>query len=119
MLDMSNIPNPDDFDELSGKERRHRMKRYICEGIVKGATHVRNQMPCQDNRRIVEISDKIAIVAVADGHGNSKYPRSDRESMIAVNSFYEVMKKNFGYMIGCAKIFHMTMKELIRKKCPE
>ncbi len=53
------------------------MKRYICDGIVKGATHVRNQMPCQDNKRIVEISDKIAIVAVADGHGSSKCPRSD------------------------------------------
>ena len=68
------------------------MKRYICDGIVKGATHVRNQMPCQDNKRIVEISDKIVIVAVADGHGSSKCPRSDRGSMIAVNSFYEVMK---------------------------
>ena len=68
------------------------MKRYICDGIVKGATHVRNQMPCQDNKRIVEISDTIAIIAVADGHGSSKCPRSDRGSMIAVNSFYEVMK---------------------------
>ena len=68
------------------------MKRYICDGIVKGATHVRNQMPCQDNKRIVEISDEIAIIAVADGHGSSKCPRSDRGSMIAVNSFYEVMK---------------------------
>ena len=68
------------------------MKRYICDGIVKGATHVRNQMPCQDNKRIVEISDKIVIIAVADGHGSSKCPRSDRGSMIAVNSFYEVMK---------------------------
>ena len=69
------------------------MKRYICDGIVKGATHVRNQMPCQDNKKIVEISDQIAIVAVADGHGSSKCPRSDRGSQIAVNSFYEVMKK--------------------------
>lgn len=68
------------------------MKRYICDGIVKGATHVRNQMPCQDNKKIVEISDQIAIVAVADGHGSSKCPRSDRGSQIAVNSFYEVMK---------------------------
>lgn len=68
------------------------MKRYICDGIVKGATHVRNQMPCQDNKKIVEISDQIVIVAVADGHGSSKCPRSDRGSMIAVNSFYEVMK---------------------------
>ena len=68
------------------------MKRYICDGIVKGATHVRNQMPCQDNKKIVEISDQIGIVAVADGHGSSKCPRSDRGSQIAVNSFYEVMK---------------------------
>ena len=68
------------------------MKRYICDGIVKGATHVRNQMPCQDNKKIVEISDQIVIVAVADGHGSSKCPRSDRGSMIAVNSFYEVVK---------------------------
>lgn len=78
--------------ELSGKKRRGWMKRYICDGIVKGATHVRNQMPCQDNKKIVEISDKIAIIAVADGHGSAKCPRSDRGSMIAVNSFYKVMK---------------------------
>ena len=49
-------------------------------------------MSCQNSKKIVEISDKIAIIAVADGHGSSKCPRSDRGSMIAVNSFYEVMK---------------------------
>ena len=69
------------------------MKRYICEGIVKGATHVRNQMPCQDNKKIIKISDEITIIALADGHGTSKCPRSDRGSMIAVNSFYHIMKK--------------------------
>ena len=69
------------------------MKRYICEGIVKGATHVRNQMPCQDNKKIIKISDEITIIALADGHGSSKWPRSDRGSMIAVNSFYHIMKK--------------------------
>ena len=69
------------------------MKRYICEGIVKGATHVINQMPCQDNKKIIKISDEITIIALADGHGSSKCPRSDRGSMIAVNSFYHIMKK--------------------------
>lgn len=69
------------------------MKRYICEGIVKGATHVRKQMPCQDNKKIIKISDEITIIALADGHGSSKCPRSDRGSMIAVNSFYHIMKK--------------------------
>lgn len=68
------------------------MKRYICDGIVKGATHVRNQMPCQDNKKIIEISDQITIIAVADGHGSSKCPRSDRGSLIAVNAFHKVMK---------------------------
>lgn len=68
------------------------MKRYICDGIIKGATHVRNGMPCQDNKKIVEISDSVLVVSVADGHGSSKCPRSDRGSMIAVNSFYEVIK---------------------------
>ncbi len=57
------------------------MKRYICDGIVKGATHVRNQMPCQDNKRIVEISDKIAIFAVSDCHGSCKCPTIDRGSV--------------------------------------
>lgn len=68
------------------------MKRYICDGIVKGATHVRNQKPCQDSKKIIEISDQITILAVADGHGSEKCPRSDRGSMIAVNTFCEVMK---------------------------
>lgn len=61
-------------------------------------------MPCQDNKRIVEISDKIAIVAVADGHGSSKCPRSDRGSMIAVNSFYEELKRMNGTMNFAQKV---------------
>ncbi|MBC5666294.1 protein phosphatase 2C domain-containing protein [Dorea sp. NSJ-36] len=68
------------------------MKCYVCDGIVRGATHVRNAKPCQDNKKIVKISDEIIIVAVADGHGSSKCPRSDRGSLIAVNTFCDVMK---------------------------
>lgn len=67
------------------------MKHYICDGIVKGATHLRNNLPCQDSKKIVEISDNIVILAVADGHGSEKCPRSDRGSTIAVNTFCEVM----------------------------
>lgn len=69
------------------------MKRYICDGIVKGATHVKNGLPCQDNRKIIEISDDIVILAVADGHGSSKCPRSDRGSQIAVNVFGKIIKR--------------------------
>ena len=68
------------------------MKRYLCDGIVKGATHQRNGLPCQDSKKIVEISDDIVIIAVADGHGSEKCPRSDRGSTIAVNTVCEVMK---------------------------
>lgn len=68
------------------------MKRYLCDGIVKGAAHQRNGLPCQDSKKIVEISDDIVIIAVADGHGSEKCPRSDRGSTIAVNTFCEVMK---------------------------
>lgn len=34
------------------------MKRYICSEVVKGATHRRNGLPCQDNKKIIEISDQ-------------------------------------------------------------
>lgn len=68
------------------------MKRYLCDGMIKGATHQRNGLPCQDSRKIVEISDDIVIIGVADGHGSEKCPRSDRGSVIAVNTFCKVMK---------------------------
>ena len=45
------------------------MKRYICSECVKGATHERNGKPLQDSKKIVEVSDDIVIMAVADGHG--------------------------------------------------
>lgn len=68
------------------------MKRYICGECVKGATHERNGKPLQDSKKIVEISERIAILAVADGHGSDKCTRSDRGSAIAVNAFYAVIK---------------------------
>lgn len=69
------------------------MKRNICEACVKGATHERNGKPLQDSKRVEQISDRIAIIAVADGHGSDKCLRSDRGSKMAVNTFVDVMKK--------------------------
>lgn len=69
------------------------MKRYIYGECVKGATHERNGLPLQDSKRIDEISERITILAVADGHGSDKCPRSDRGSTMAVNSFCDTMKK--------------------------
>lgn len=69
------------------------MKRYICSECVKGATHDRNGQPLQDNKKIIEISEDIVIMAVADGHGSEKCTRSERGSLIAVNTFCEVMNR--------------------------
>lgn len=75
------------------------MRRYICGESVKGATHERNGSPLQDSHRIMEVSDHITILSVADGHGSNKCPRSDRGSQMAVNAFCEVMSRylvNYG-----------------------
>ena len=69
------------------------MKRYICSECVKGATHERNGRPLQDSKKIVEVSEDILIMAVADGHGSEKCLRSERGSLIAVNAFCEVMSR--------------------------
>ena len=70
--------------EQSGKKGVMRMARYIFGRSVKGASHVRSGMPCQDSLRIEEVSSKLSIIAAADGHGSDKSPRSDRGSTIAV-----------------------------------
>ncbi|MGI6501683.1 MAG: PP2C family serine/threonine-protein phosphatase [Anaerostipes sp.] len=69
------------------------MKRFLCGESVRGATHERNGSPLQDSKRIERLSDQITILSVADGHGSSKCPRSDRGSTMAVNAFCDVMKK--------------------------
>ncbi len=69
------------------------MKSYVCGESIRGATHIRNGAPLQDSNRIERISEDTTILAVADGHGSEKCPRSDRGSQIAVNAFCHVMKK--------------------------
>jgi len=67
------------------------MARLIFGKSVKGASHIRSGMPCQDSFRIEEISPDLSIIAVADGHGSDKSPKSKNGSMIAVNVFCSVM----------------------------
>ena len=76
------------------------MKRYLYGESVKGASHERSGMPLQDSCLIQEISDNIAILAVADGHGSEKCPRSKSGSQIAVNTFIAnkvLLLLSFGY----------------------
>lgn len=68
------------------------MARFLYGESVKGASHVRNGMPCQDSFKIDEFPGVLSIIAVADGHGSEKSPRSKSGSQIAVNVFSKVMQ---------------------------
>jgi hypothetical protein len=58
-------------------------KFHTIGAIVQGATHKRNDAPCQDGLHI-EHSKKFAIAAVADGHGSSSCPFSAQGAQMAV-----------------------------------
>ena len=68
------------------------MARLLFGKSVKGATHARNGMPLQDSFKIDEVSEDVTIIAVADGHGSEKCPKSKNGSQIAVNAFCKVMR---------------------------
>lgn len=54
------------------------MSKYeACVAKARGFNHIRNELPCQDSaHRHVVSSQNYAIIAVADGHGGTKYFRS-------------------------------------------
>ncbi|MDO4275722.1 MAG: PP2C family serine/threonine-protein phosphatase [Eubacteriales bacterium] len=66
------------------------MNREIYGESVRGASHIRNDVVCQDSRK-VEIVGDIALIAVADGHGSASCPYSKTGSVIAANVFCRVM----------------------------
>lgn len=68
------------------------MNRQIYGVSVQGASHVRNQTPCQDNFKQLQVSDHAVILAVADGHGSTSCPYSKTGSKIAVNVFCAIME---------------------------
>jgi serine/threonine protein phosphatase PrpC len=59
-------------------------RSFACFTI--GANHVKNGLPCQDHAGSYDRYDeeKLSIAAVADGHGSSRYFRSDIGSKFAV-----------------------------------
>ncbi|MCL2015892.1 MAG: protein phosphatase 2C domain-containing protein [Defluviitaleaceae bacterium] len=52
---------------------------------VRGAMHIKNNVPCQDAIAI-QNTDKYSIVAISDGHGSSSCPHSDEGANIAVQT---------------------------------
>lgn len=69
------------------------MNRKIYGISVQGASHIRNNQPCQDSFKQIQVSDDIAILAIADGHGSSSCPYSKTGSKIAVNVFCAIMQE--------------------------
>ena len=57
---------------------------------VRGASHIRNDLPNQD---AFEICENPLIIAVADGHGSAKCPYSDLGAQFAVASGIEAIQQ--------------------------
>ncbi len=76
------------------------MARSLYGKSVRGATHIKNGLPCQDNLLIESTSEDISILAVADGHGSEKSPRSKKGSQVAVKVFRDTIAQ---YMVNYAK----------------
>lgn len=60
---------------------------------LRGRSHIKNNKPCQDYKKIYELANNFVVAAVADGVGSSKH--SNLASKIAVNVSMEFIKNNF------------------------
>ena len=52
------------------------MSRKIYGESVQGASHIRSGVICQDSYKQVQVSDDVALITVADGHGSASCPHS-------------------------------------------
>ena len=81
---------------------------------VKGASHEKNGLPCQDSAR-VRIFDKMAMAAVSDGHGSEKHFRSasgsEMAARIAIRSVTDFCERNG----SLAAIFEADPAEAARR----
>ncbi len=72
------------------------MKRDVRDVFgtsVRGASHIRSDVECQDSHKRLYCSDGSIILAVADGHGSKNCPYSKTGSSIAVKVFCKTMSK--------------------------
>ena len=66
----------------------------MASACVQGASHIRNNMPCQDALRAEKIK-RCHIVSLSDGHGSAACPFSDEGSKIAVDTACSVFGSIF------------------------
>lgn len=76
------------------------MRHIVFGRSVRGASHLRAGIECQDSHRKVILDDGTIILAVADGHGSSGCPFSRAGSRIAVNAFCDILKDLYGSYAG-------------------
>lgn len=88
------------------------MNRMIYGKSVQGASHVRNNIVCQDSNKVEIISDDIVLIAVADGHGSQSCPHSKTGSKIATNVFCKAMKE---YVLNYTENMEFLMTYLNRE----
>ncbi len=66
--------------------------RAIGRSVI-GASHIRSGMPNQDAIRLPDEVEGALILAVSDGHGSSRYFRSDRGARMAVDCSVTLLKE--------------------------
>lgn len=69
------------------------MKRETFGASIRGATHKKNGKPCQDYLKSWDVSERLQILSVADGHGSDQSPKSDQGSQIAAEAFCNTMRQ--------------------------
>lgn len=80
---------------------------YHCS--VQGANHIKADKPCEDaSAHFAE--NGIYICVVADGHGSSEYPRTEKGSQFAVECTIKMLKEF---------ISHVTAADLCGNNCKE
>src|SRR5207245_523887 len=82
---------------------------------IRGATHRRNSLPNQDALGLLNADggDGPIVVAVADGHGSSRCPRSHVGSRLAVNAAVHVVASALSHRK--APDCGMAARELIKE----
>src|SRR4051794_21077123 len=73
-------------------EERHSQDWRMIGASVRGASHVRTELPNQDAIAMAPFeADAPLILAVSDGHGSAKYFRSHKGAQIAVKTAVEAL----------------------------
>lgn len=76
-------------DKDKNKINRNKLWHIINESVI-GKSHIKSGLPNQDAVLTKEVSDKVILSAVADGHGSKKCFRSDLGAKFAVESAIEI-----------------------------